>query len=249
MKHRLLPIFIVSFLMIGTNGFGASPTLYMFSLLQSESITSSSQYGGSFTLGLGNEDLSGTAVFRLHHPDTTIAVHMQKKVHGNDGPCTGTLLGNLSYFSQGEQNGGTSLTTAYTLTVGTSSRAYPTKIRASLGLHGTGAWSTSHDEILWNIAPHLSLSLGQTLFERLALNLFVTTDSPDLPESHLSFSYALSVALAITDTLIVRVRPLVRFSDNASESLFVTFKELSVSLCITDATKQKQTMQELGVWL
>lgn len=249
MKHRLLPILIVSLLMLGTNALGAAPPLYVFSLLQSESITSSSRYGCALTLGLGKEDVSFSSGFRIQHPDTTIAVHMQRRIHGSDGPCTGSLLGNLSYFSHGEQNGATSLTVAYTLTASTSSTAYPTQIRASLGLHGAGAWSTSHDEILLNIAPHVSFSVCQTLFDRLALNLAVTTDSLYLPESNLCYSYALSVALLVTDTLIVRVRPLVRLSDYAYESVFVTYKELCVSVCITDASKQRQAMQELGVWL
>jgi len=250
MKCRLMSTLIVSLLLTGTNLLGATSNLYMLSLFQSESITSSASYGGRMTLGFGSDDLYGTASFRLQHPDTNITLHMTKRVHGEDSLLSGYLLGNLAYFSHAQDNGATSLTAAYTLEASTPRSGFPTLFRASLGAHGgTNAWSESHDENLWSFAPHVSLSLSQTLFDRLVMNLFVTTDTLCLPESNLSYYYGFSLALAITENLILQVRPLVRLSDYTNESMFVTFKEVSCSICWTDASNREQAMQELGVWL
>jgi len=53
-------------------------------------------------------------------------------------------------------------------------------------MHGINSWSRSYDRNLWSIAPHISLSVSQTLFDRMVMNLFVTTDTlPARGQSHL----------------------------------------------------------------
>jgi len=249
MNRRMQSILIVLLLLASPNVLGSTPNLYMLSLFISESVTSSTTHGGRITLGFGDEQLSGTASVRFHHPETNITAHMAKQVHGEDSLLSGFLLGNLAYFSHAQDNGATSLTAAYTLRASTPFKDWPTLFKASIGMHGIRSWSKSYDKNLWSIAPHISLSVSQTLFDRLIMNLFITTDTLCLPESNLSYYYGLSLALAITENLILQVRPLVRLSDYTNESVFVIFKEISCSICWTDASNRKQAMEELGVWL
>lgn len=246
MKYRLTAILIISSLIIGTNVLCAVPNLYMLSLFTSESLTSSANSGGRITLGFGNEDLYGTTSLRLQHPDTTMSAHLTKRIHGKNSLLTGNIFGNISYFSHEQYNGSASLLAAYALSLSSPFKNWPTRITAGLGVQGTTFWSKSYDANLLSITPHFSFSLGQTLFDRLALNLFVTTETLCLQESNVSFYYGLSLALAVTENLILHVRPLIRLSDYTNESMFVIFKEISCSLCWTST---KQTIQELGVWL
>jgi hypothetical protein len=249
MNHRLMPILMISLFLSGSFVLGASPNLCMLSLFTNESITSSSTSGSRISLGFGKDAQQITTSFRVQYPESNLTLHVTNRVHGKDSLVTGYLLGNLAYFSHAQDNGAISLTAAYALTATTPFKEWPTLFRASIGVHGINSWSRSYDKNLWNIAPHISLSMSQTLFDRFVMNLFITTDTLCMQESNLSYYYGLSLALAITENLIVQVRPLVRLSDYTNESVFVTLGEVSCSVCWTDITTRKQTIQELGVWL
>jgi len=123
---------------------GATPNLYMLSLLTNESLTSSTSYGGRITIGFGDEGLSGTASLRFQHPDTNITAHLTKRIHGKDAWLTGFLLGNGSFFSHAQDNGATSLTLAYALSASTPSNDWPTLFRGSFGVRGSNSWSNSY---------------------------------------------------------------------------------------------------------
>ncbi|MBI9096318.1 MAG: hypothetical protein JEY71_15725 [Sphaerochaeta sp.] len=249
MNHRFMPILILSLFALCPFVLGASSSLYMMSLFANESITSTSPYGTRITIGFGQDAVQGTMSFRMQHPQSNVTLHVANRVHGHKGLLTGSLLANLAYFSHAQDNGATSLTAAYVLSASTPSKEWPTLLRVGVGAHVTNFWSNSYDKSLWSIAPHISLSLSQTFFDRLGMNLFTTTDTLCMQESNLSFYYGLSIALAITDNLILQVRPLVRLSDYTNESVFVTLGEVSFSICRTDSSTRKQTMQDLGVWL
>jgi len=228
---------------------GATPKLCMLGLFANESITSTSPYGARITIGFVQEAVQGTMSFRVQHPESNVTLHREHRVHGHEGFLTGSLLANLAYFSHARDNGATSLTAAYVLSASTPSNEWPTLLRVGVGAHATKFWSNSYDKNLWNVAPHISLSLSQIFFDRLGVNLFTTTDTLCMQESNLSFYYGLSIALALNESLILQVRPLVRLSDYTNESVFVTLREVSFSLCWTDSTTRRQTMQDLGVWL
>ena len=249
MKRRLQSILLISLLLASTNVIGATPNLSMLSLFSNESVTSDPIHGGRITLGFDDERLSATASIRYNHPDTNVTAHITKRLHGNDSLLRGDFLGNLAYFSHAQYNGATSLTVAYALMARTPFKDWPTLLLASIGVHGISSWSKSYDRNLYSIAPHISLSVSQTFFDRLVMNLFVTTDTLCLPVGNLAYYYGLSVALALTENLIVQVRPLVRLSDYPNESVFVTYREFSVSVCWTDASNRRHVMQALGVWL
>lgn len=249
MNYRSMLICIGSLLVSCSCVLGASPTLYMLSLFANESITSSSPYGARITIGFDEDAQHGSMSFRVQHPESNVTLHGEHRFHGHDSLLTGSLLANLAYFSHAQDNGATSLTAAYVLTASTPSIQWPTLLRVGVGAHATNFWSRSYDKSLWSISPHISLSLSQTFFDRLGMNLFTTTDTLCMQESNLSFYYGLSIALSITENLILQVRPLVRLSDYTNESMFVTLGEVSFSLCWTDSTTRMQTMQDLGVWL
>lgn len=249
MKRRLQSILIVSLLLGSTQVLGSTPNLYVLSLFTNESITNTATYGGRITLGAGNDDFSATATLRFQYPQSNITAHLTKKVHGDDSLLTGYLWGNLAYFSHAQDNGATSLTTAYALSASTPFSRWQTIVGASVGSRMTNSWSRNYDKKIWGIAPLISLSVSQTILDRLVIKLFVTTDTLCLPEGNLAYFYGISLALALTEGIIVQVRPLVRLSDYPNESVFVTLKEVSLSVIFTDASNRRHVMRELGVWL
>lgn len=249
MNRRLQLILIISLLLSNASDLGCAPNLYMLSLFHNESITSSFAYGGRVTLGFGNEELYSTASVRFQYPETSLTFHTTKRAHGGDSLLSGHAFANLAYFSHAQDNGYASLTAAYALSANTPFPCWSTRLQVSLGAHAITSWSRSYDKALYSIAPHLSVSLSQALFDRLYVKLFITTDTLCLPESNFSYYYGLCLALEVTENLIFQVRPLVRLSDYTYESLFVTLRELSVSVVWTDASNRKHALEELGVWL
>ncbi len=240
---------IIALLLANAKGLGSAPNLYTLSIFHNESITSSTSDGYRITLGFGTSEFSGTASIRFQYPETNLTVHTTHTVHGEDSLLTGSLMGNLAYFSHTQDNGETSLTAAYALTGRTPCNGWPTIFRASAGLHAISSWSKNYDNTLWSITPHLALSLSQALSDHLYVKLFITTETLCLPEGNLSYYYGLSVALAITENLIVHVRPLLMLSDVPNESMFATLGEVSLSVLWTNDSHRNHVLEELGVWL
>lgn len=248
MKYRLLSVLTISLLVI-TGSLGARPNLSMVSLSLNESVASTSNLASRVTLGFGQEELYGTASFRLQYPDTNLTLHMTKKVHGSKARVTGSLFCNLAYHAYGLDNGTTALIGAYTLKATTQSKHFPTLLSAGVGVQTKSSWSASYDRNLWNVDLYYALSIGQTFFDRLYANLFMATDTLAMREANLSLWYGLSLALALGENLVLVARPLVRVSDRISESFFITEAELAFSLCFSDQQRRRQWMEEMGVWL
>lgn len=249
MNHRLQSILVIPLLLFCSNMLFALPNLCVLGLFSNESISNSKNYGSRISVGFVNEDLYTTANFRFHYPETNTVLHRQKKIHGDNSLLTGCLLNNLAYFSHGIHNGTTSILSAYVLNASTSFTYFPTLISAGIGVHGKCSWSKSYDRKLWYIDPHLSLAVTQGFFDRLYINLFLTTDTLGLRENNLANWYGFAVALALTENLTVVVKPLVRLSDYTNESRFVSEQEISFSVCYTDASSRNHLMQQVGIWL
>lgn len=245
MKHHVRSGLIIALLLFSTGSLCADPSLYKLSLFAHENVCTTSPYGGMLTLSLGKEIL---ASIRVHPADTTIAVHLTHIVHGQTSPIRGSLSGSLTYHSYGRHNGTTSLLAAYLFQASTSSKAFPTIFSTSLGLYVRSSWSQNYDNNLWNLGPHIALSVSQGFFDRLYATLFMTTDRLCMPENNFSPWYGLSLAVSLSENLLLVIRPSVRFSDLLWESCFVTARELSCSLCWTNGPSRKRMMQTGGIW-
>lgn len=249
MNHRLKPIFLLPILLLYTNMLFAAPNLYVLSLFDNESITSTRAYGGRATIGFGNDELYCTTSFRLYNTDTNTTVHTAKKVFDHASSLTGYMSGNIAYSSHDTFNGTTSAIGCFTLNYTTPFSSFPTLLSACVGVHIRNSWSKYHDRPLWDFDPHLSFSVTQELLDLLYVNLFINTDIPTLHAANLSYWYGFSVSLALNENIMVVIRPMVRLSDFTNESQFVSEREISCSLCWTDSTARNHMKQGIGTWI
>lgn len=249
MKYRFRTLTIIFLLLASAFPLCGAPNMYLVSLFTNESVSKNPTLGSRLTVGFGEEALNGSASFRVHTPDTHITLHASRIVHGEGTPFTGFLKGNLAYLSYALHNGTTSLVAAYDLKARTASKKFPTLFSIGIGLHGKSSWSDSYDGYLWNIDPHLSFSVAQGFFDLLHIKLFISTDVLGMPESNFSNWYGVAMTLAITENLMLQVRPLVRFSDFFNESMTITEHEIACSVYWSGIQNRRYWMQEAGVWL
>lgn len=228
---------------------GASPQLFMQSLFLNESITSTSEYGNRITMGFGKGSLHTTASLRFQYPETSLTFHATQGSTSSKELVHPLFLANIHYFSHAQNNGSTSALVAFGFSARTPFSPYATMVTTSAGVHMNSSWSKSHDHNLWSFSPHLAISCSQEFMDLLFLTLFITTDTLSLHESQLAFFYGGSAALALSDTLFLVVRPLVRFSDLRNESQFITMREISFAICWAGPSERATMLRDLGVWL
>jgi hypothetical protein len=200
-------------------------------------VTSTNDFGIAVAAGVQSGSGSILCAARVQVPEIDLAVAAVSESKRSRNGLSFLYGGKLHSFFHVPTNSKTSFTEFCGVSARTPHDRYWTDLSATVGLQVLGSRSRYYDDILWGFAPHLRATLVQAIGEIGYCTLFVSTDTLLQEESQLSYLYGLSLALRLSDSLFLRVRPMARLSDYPDESLFVTMHELSVSFSWFDGTK------------
>jgi hypothetical protein len=202
-----------------------------------QTITSTQDFGFALTSGFSEKDWIFHESINFHLPEFAVAFSSVRYTPTAEKNISFHYGGKLRYYQYKSSNGAASFSLFYGISLKTSPDYYWTSLDGRIGMQTLGCWSHSYENILWGFSPQLRISLTQAIGKKAYCSLFVSTDTLIQEESQLSFLYGGKATLQIAPSLLLSLQPMIRLSDFASESLFVTMQEIAVSITWFDKTK------------
>jgi hypothetical protein len=207
--------------------------------IYNQTITSTQDFGFALTSGFSEKNWIFHESIRFHLPEFAAAFSAVRYTPTTEKNISFQYGGKIRYYQYQYSNGAASFSGFYGISLRTSPNYYWTSLDGRIGIQTLGSWSLSYDNILWGFSPQLRIGLTQALGNKAYCSLFISTDTLTQEESQLSFLYGGKATLHLAPSLILSIQPMVRLSDFASESLFVTMQEVSVSITWFDKTKSE----------